>query len=107
MRARSRLLAIRVENLPFGGTRLRGNAREGLHETLLDMTEPRSLIAKTCETTNRENRLPGNRSANEVGSFRGVVAQESCPCPTYRSVLADSGSVLRMHQAARALVGRD
>lgn len=35
---------IRVENLPFGGTKLSGNAREGLHETLLDMTEQRTLI---------------------------------------------------------------
>ena len=44
MRARSRLLAIRVENLPFGGTKLSGNAREGLHETLLDMTEQKTLL---------------------------------------------------------------
>jgi acyl-CoA reductase-like NAD-dependent aldehyde dehydrogenase len=36
--------AIRVENLPFGGTKLSGNAREGLHETLLDMTEQRTLL---------------------------------------------------------------
>jgi acyl-CoA reductase-like NAD-dependent aldehyde dehydrogenase len=35
---------IRVENLPFGGTKLSGNAREGLHETLLDMTEQRTLL---------------------------------------------------------------
>jgi hypothetical protein len=26
-------------HLPFGGTKISGNAREGLHETLLDMTE--------------------------------------------------------------------
>ena len=30
-------------HLPFGGTKISGNAREGLHETLLDMTEQ-----KTC-----------------------------------------------------------
>ncbi len=36
--------AIRVENLPFGGNKLSGNAREGLHETLLDMTEQRTLL---------------------------------------------------------------
>lgn len=35
---------IRVENLPFGGTKLSGNAREGLHETLLDMTEQKTLL---------------------------------------------------------------
>jgi acyl-CoA reductase-like NAD-dependent aldehyde dehydrogenase len=35
---------IRVENLPFGGTKHSGNAREGLHETLLDMTEQRTLL---------------------------------------------------------------
>src|SRR6185369_13302444 len=43
----------------------------------LDSTETRSLIAKTGETRNRENRLPGNRSANAVDSFHGVGAQES------------------------------
>ena len=43
MRAGSRLPAIRVKNLPFGGTKLSGNAREGLHETLLDMTEQKTL----------------------------------------------------------------
>jgi acyl-CoA reductase-like NAD-dependent aldehyde dehydrogenase len=36
--------AIRVENLPFGGTKMSGNAREGLHETLLDMTEQKTLL---------------------------------------------------------------
>ena len=36
--------AIRLENLPFGGTKLSGNAREGLHETLLDMTEQKTLL---------------------------------------------------------------
>jgi acyl-CoA reductase-like NAD-dependent aldehyde dehydrogenase len=35
---------IRVENLPFGGNKLSGNAREGLHETLLEMTEQRTLL---------------------------------------------------------------
>jgi lactaldehyde dehydrogenase len=33
-----------VENLPFGGAKLSGNAREGLHETLLDMTEQKTLL---------------------------------------------------------------
>jgi hypothetical protein len=45
MRARRRLLAIRVENLPFGGTKLGGNAREGRHETLLDRTEQKILFS--------------------------------------------------------------
>lgn len=36
--------AIRLENLPFGGTKMTGNAREGLHETLLDMTEQKTLL---------------------------------------------------------------
>jgi acyl-CoA reductase-like NAD-dependent aldehyde dehydrogenase len=44
MRARSPLLATGVENLPFGGTKLSGNAREGLHETLLDMTGQKTLL---------------------------------------------------------------
>ncbi len=36
--------AIRLENLPFGGTKQSGNAREGLHETLLEMTEEKTLL---------------------------------------------------------------
>jgi hypothetical protein len=44
MRARSRLPAIRVENLPFGETRLSGTARERRHETRLDMTEQQTLL---------------------------------------------------------------
>ena len=36
--------AIRVENLPFGGAKMSGNTREGLHETLLDMTEQKTLL---------------------------------------------------------------
>jgi acyl-CoA reductase-like NAD-dependent aldehyde dehydrogenase len=36
--------AIRLENLPFGGTKMRGNAREGLDETLLDVTEQKTLL---------------------------------------------------------------
>jgi hypothetical protein len=44
MRARSQLLAIRAENLPIDGTKLSGNARERLHETLLDMTGQKALL---------------------------------------------------------------
>jgi acyl-CoA reductase-like NAD-dependent aldehyde dehydrogenase len=36
--------AVRVENLPFGGTKSSGNSREGLHETLLEMTEQKTLL---------------------------------------------------------------
>jgi len=36
--------AIRVESLPFGGTKASGNSREGLHDTLLEMTEARTLL---------------------------------------------------------------
>jgi hypothetical protein len=44
MRARSRLPAIRAKNLPLGGTKLGGNAREGLQEALLDMTGRKTLL---------------------------------------------------------------
>ena len=40
--------AIRLENLPFGGTKMSGNAREGLHETLLDMTEVKTLLVSNA-----------------------------------------------------------
>ena len=36
--------AVRIENLPFGGTKQSGNTREGLHDTLLDMTEQKTLL---------------------------------------------------------------
>jgi hypothetical protein len=35
--------AIRLENLPSGSTKTSGNSREGQHETLLDMTEHKTL----------------------------------------------------------------
>ncbi|WNV75826.1 aldehyde dehydrogenase family protein [Geodermatophilus sp. DSM 44513] len=36
--------ALRAENLPFGGGKMTGGAREGLHDTLLDMTEQKNII---------------------------------------------------------------
>ena len=36
--------AIRVASLPFGGTKMSGNAREGFHDTLIEMTEQRTLL---------------------------------------------------------------
>ena len=36
--------AILLENLPSGSTKTSGNSREGQHETLLDMTEQKTLL---------------------------------------------------------------
>jgi lactaldehyde dehydrogenase len=36
--------ALRAENLPFGGVKLTGGTREGLHDTLLDMTRQKAVI---------------------------------------------------------------
>jgi len=36
--------ALRAENLPFGGVKLTGGAREGIHDTLLEMTEQKTVI---------------------------------------------------------------
>jgi hypothetical protein len=36
--------AVLFVHLPFGSTKMSGNAREGLHETLLDMTEQKTLL---------------------------------------------------------------
>lgn len=36
--------AVRAENLPFGGVKLSGNAREGIHDTLKEMTEQKSIV---------------------------------------------------------------
>ena len=36
--------ALRSENLPFGGVKLTGGTREGLHDTLLDMTQEKTIV---------------------------------------------------------------
>ncbi|WIY52596.1 aldehyde dehydrogenase family protein [Devosia sp. YIM 151766] len=36
--------AVRVETLPFGGNRGSGNTREGMHDTLHDMTKQKTLL---------------------------------------------------------------
>jgi len=38
--------ALRAENLPFGGVKLTGGTREGIHDTLLDMTRQKAVIVK-------------------------------------------------------------
>jgi lactaldehyde dehydrogenase len=36
--------ALRAENLPFGGTKDTGGYREGLHETVLDLTRQKTVV---------------------------------------------------------------
>jgi lactaldehyde dehydrogenase len=36
--------AVRVESLPFGGIKLSGHGREGLHDTLNEMTEQKTIL---------------------------------------------------------------
>jgi acyl-CoA reductase-like NAD-dependent aldehyde dehydrogenase len=36
--------ALRAENVPFGGVKLTGGTRESIHDTLLDMTEEKTII---------------------------------------------------------------
>jgi acyl-CoA reductase-like NAD-dependent aldehyde dehydrogenase len=36
--------AVRVETLPFGGNKASGNGREGIHNTLLEMTKEKTLL---------------------------------------------------------------
>jgi lactaldehyde dehydrogenase len=36
--------AVRVESLPFGGVKFSGHGREGLHDTLKDMTEQKTIL---------------------------------------------------------------
>lgn len=36
--------ALRVESLPFGGIKMSGHGREGLHDTLADMTEKKYIL---------------------------------------------------------------
>jgi hypothetical protein len=57
----------------------------------LGMTENRTLAAKTCETTNRENHLRDNRSPSAADSFPGGAAQEWRLCRSCRNVPAGNG----------------
>ena len=36
--------AVRVENLPFGGLKMSGHGRESIHDTLLEMTEQKTVL---------------------------------------------------------------
>ena len=36
--------AIRVESLPFGGIKMSGHGREGLYDTINDMTEQKIIL---------------------------------------------------------------
>ena len=36
--------AVRVESLPFGGVKASGHGREGIHDTLQDMTEQKTIL---------------------------------------------------------------
>ncbi|CAN5596269.1 hypothetical protein BH23CHL8_BH23CHL8_22380 [soil metagenome] len=36
--------ALRAENLPFGGLKMSGHGREGLHDTMLAMTEQKVVL---------------------------------------------------------------
>ena len=36
--------AVRVENLPFGGLKMSGHGRESIHDTLLEMTEQKTVV---------------------------------------------------------------
>ena len=36
--------ALRVETLPFGGVKMSGHGREGIHDTLMEMTDQKTII---------------------------------------------------------------
>jgi lactaldehyde dehydrogenase len=36
--------ALRVETLPFGGVKMSGHGREGVHDTLEEMTDQKTII---------------------------------------------------------------
>jgi acyl-CoA reductase-like NAD-dependent aldehyde dehydrogenase len=48
--------ALRAENLPFGGTKLSGYGREGLHDTLYEMTEQKVIFFHDALRPRREER---------------------------------------------------
>ena len=36
--------AVRVENLPFGGVKMSGHGRESIHDTLLELTDQKTVL---------------------------------------------------------------
>lgn len=42
--------ALRAENLPFGGVKLTGGTREGIHDTLLQMTSQKTIVVMEAFT---------------------------------------------------------
>ncbi len=40
--------ALRVETLPFGGIKMSGHGREGVHDTLEEMTDQKTIIVHNC-----------------------------------------------------------
>ena len=45
--------ALRSENLPFGGTKMSGYGREGLHDTLDEMTEQKVILVHNAFPASR------------------------------------------------------
>ena len=92
--------AICVESLPFGGAKGSGNAREGIHDTLLDMTEARTLLmpyafagprrprhdAATASQSSRDGALCWSRRASTS------VTAARMPCAASRSHSAPARS---------------
>ena len=48
--------AMRVETLPFGGVKMSGNGREGVHDTLEEMTEQKIILIHNAFTDNWQSR---------------------------------------------------
>ena len=79
--------AIRVESLPFGGDKGSGNAREGIHDTLLDMSEARTLLMPTRSLGPRRQRhdasgriaeQPGRPHHAGRGGHRQALRRHAC-----------------------------
>ncbi|HET7011902.1 MAG TPA: aldehyde dehydrogenase family protein, partial [Anaerolineales bacterium] len=43
--------ALRVETLPFGGVKMSGHGREGVHDTLEEMTEQKTIVVHNAFPT--------------------------------------------------------
>jgi lactaldehyde dehydrogenase len=52
--------ALRSENLPFGGTKMSGYGREGLHDTLEEMTEQKVILFHNAFPPVAEEGAPGS-----------------------------------------------
>ena len=85
--------AMRVETLPFGGNKGSGNGREGIHDTLHEMTKEKTLLLHEVFGGAADARI--SRSATSAKSYDGNPAVRDI------SFAVAAGSVLALVRRER------